>query len=219
MNNPNSTPPSNPHSNQTLMVHIDNVPYPAPKSKMTGLELRQLAKPPIGADRDLFQVIPGPADDRKIGNDDFVVIQAGIHFYSAPGTINPGQTSLRLPEGDERYLAEKGFAYELKQDERRMVYLVLKNVPVSSARYDHSSIDLMLQIPNGYPSGGLDMYWVYPTLKLKNGNYPEAASTFEQYLGITWQRFSRHLATPWKAGQDNLASFLALALGELQGKR
>lgn len=41
-------------------IIIDDKHYRAPKETMTGAELRRLAQPPIGADRDLFQVVPGP---------------------------------------------------------------------------------------------------------------------------------------------------------------
>jgi hypothetical protein len=57
---------------------------------MTGIELRALHNPPIGADRDLWKVVPGPGDDLRIGDNDKVDLHPGMHFYSAPTTINPG---------------------------------------------------------------------------------------------------------------------------------
>jgi hypothetical protein len=71
-------------------IEIDHKPYKAPKTPMAGLELRNLAQPPIGADRDLFRVIPGAADDVKLQDGDAVNLKPGMHFYSAPKTINPG---------------------------------------------------------------------------------------------------------------------------------
>lgn len=73
-----------------LPIHIDHKPCRAPRTPMTGAELRALADPPIGADRDLFRVVPGPEDDVKVGDAESVDLKSGMHFYSAPTTINPG---------------------------------------------------------------------------------------------------------------------------------
>ena len=76
--------------NHFIPIQIDHKPYKASKTPMTGSELRQLAQPPVGADRDLFRVVPGPGDDVKVGDSDSVDLSNGMHFYSAPKTINPG---------------------------------------------------------------------------------------------------------------------------------
>jgi len=73
-----------------IPIQIDHAPYKAPRTPMTGAEIRALAEPPIGVDRDLFRVVPGPADDVKVGDQDPVNLEPGMHFYSAPKTINPG---------------------------------------------------------------------------------------------------------------------------------
>ena len=77
-------------NNHHIPIQIDHKPYKAPKTPMTGTELRTLADPDIGADLDLFRVVPGPADDVKINDGDSVDLKEGMHFYSAPKTINPG---------------------------------------------------------------------------------------------------------------------------------
>jgi hypothetical protein len=75
---------------QGIPINIDHKPLKAPKTPMTGPELRALAVPPIGPDRDLFRVVPGPADDIKIADSEEVDLAPGMHFYSAPTSINPG---------------------------------------------------------------------------------------------------------------------------------
>jgi hypothetical protein len=57
--------------------------------QMTGLQLRHVPTPPIGPDRDLFEVVPG-GSDRKIGDNDVVEIRNGLRFFTAPAQINPG---------------------------------------------------------------------------------------------------------------------------------
>ena len=75
---------------RSIVVHIDRHRFEAPKNPMTGAELRQLPRPPIGPERDLWQIVPGPADDIKIVDDQLVKLHDGLHFYTAPTTINPG---------------------------------------------------------------------------------------------------------------------------------
>ena len=125
---------------------------------------------------------------------------------------------MRLPEGDENYLNNKGHAWELVPDGSGAC-LVFKDYVVSTERYDRSKTDLMIRIPAGYNNAGLDMFYVDPPLKLKNTNtYPKAAEVFETHAGRTWQRFSRHLPAAWRAGVDGLPMFLALVQRELQAK-
>jgi Multiubiquitin len=70
-------------------IKIDRTEYKVHEHKLTGLQLRQLPHPPIGPDRDLFEVVPGGAD-RKIANDETVIMRDGLRFFTAPAQINPG---------------------------------------------------------------------------------------------------------------------------------
>ena len=70
-------------------IQIDRVHYKVAAARMTGAELRQVPDPDIGAERDLFEVVPG-ANDRKIADADVVEIHEGKRFFTAPGQINPG---------------------------------------------------------------------------------------------------------------------------------
>jgi len=73
-----------------IPITIDTKPYKAPKTPMTAEELRELANPDIGTDRDLWRTVPGPADDVLVNDRTSVNLEPGMHFYSAPRTINPG---------------------------------------------------------------------------------------------------------------------------------
>ena len=75
---------------QNVNIIIDKQHVAAPKPLMTGSEIRGLHKPPIGPDRDLFLKVPGPGDDKKIGDSDQVELKDGMHFFSVPSKINPG---------------------------------------------------------------------------------------------------------------------------------
>ncbi|QNN21750.1 hypothetical protein HED60_05515 [Planctomycetales bacterium ZRK34] len=83
---------SNEHAkngNDFTPIIIDNKPYKAPKSPMTGSELRALAVPPIASDYELWLEMPGDDDD-KIADNQAVELKPGMHFYSVLGQINPG---------------------------------------------------------------------------------------------------------------------------------
>lgn len=71
-------------------IKIDKETFHVDEASMTGQALRNLPTPPIGADRDLFLVVPGPADDILVENNQSIDLKGGMHFFTAPSTINPG---------------------------------------------------------------------------------------------------------------------------------
>lgn len=75
-----------------FQIQIDRVHYTVTKEEMFGAELRQVPPIPIGADRDLFEVVPG-GPDKKIADADVVEIRNGMRFFTAPSNINPGHFS------------------------------------------------------------------------------------------------------------------------------
>ena len=85
-------PSSTAQKPERIQIQIDRVHYEVDVTEMTGEQLRQLPQPPIGPDRDLFEVVPGHSD-RKIENDEEVELRNGTRFFTAPAHINPGQTA------------------------------------------------------------------------------------------------------------------------------
>jgi hypothetical protein len=77
------------HHPGKFQIQIDRVHFTVEKAEMTGSELRQLPSPVIGADRDLFEVVPG-GTDLKINDDTVVKMRNGMRFFTAPAQINPG---------------------------------------------------------------------------------------------------------------------------------
>ena len=70
-------------------IRIDRTEFTVDRSELTGAGLRQLPSPPIGPDRDLFEVVPG-GSDKKIADTDPVTMRDGLRFFTAPAQINPG---------------------------------------------------------------------------------------------------------------------------------
>lgn len=89
-NSPASGPSHGGGHEPHFQIQIDRVHYTVTQATMTGTELRHLPTPPIGPDRDLFEVVPGHPD-RKIEDTDVVQIRNGQRFFTAPALINPGR--------------------------------------------------------------------------------------------------------------------------------
>ena len=70
-------------------IRIDRNEFDVHSETLTGAELRALPTPPIGPDRDLFEVVPG-GSDRKIEPTEVVEMRHGLRFFTAPAQINPG---------------------------------------------------------------------------------------------------------------------------------
>ncbi len=81
--------PDKPDDDKVFDIQIDRVTYQVMDIRMTGADLRNVPEPPIPPDRDLFEIIPGHPD-RKVENDDRILISDGLRFFTAPNTINPG---------------------------------------------------------------------------------------------------------------------------------
>ena len=73
-----------------ITIHIDRAEFKVMAESMTGADLRNLPTPAIGQDRDLFLQIPGPGDDRLIGDSEVVNLKDGMHFFTTPRVITPG---------------------------------------------------------------------------------------------------------------------------------
>jgi hypothetical protein len=94
VNVPNETPDKPEHGGgdrpNQFNIQIDREHYKVEQAQMTGAELRLVPPSAIPDARDLFEVVPGHPD-RKIENHQSVEIRNGLRFFTAPGTINPGQ--------------------------------------------------------------------------------------------------------------------------------
>lgn len=121
---------------------------------------------------------------------------------------------MTLPASDLSYLADRGITHEIAV-ESGMTCIVLPKWVLPTG-YNHDSADLLLRFQAGYPDVPPDMWWFNPALRLADGRMIPATEAIEQYLGRSWQRWSRHFQPgQWKSGIDGLESFLALIRFEL----
>ena len=78
---------------RTIAIHLDHREYKVPTDELTGEQIRSLPSPPVSADRDLWLEVPGGSDE-LIPSDRVVELRDGMHFFTAPARINPGQYAL-----------------------------------------------------------------------------------------------------------------------------
>lgn len=122
---------------------------------------------------------------------------------------------MSLPQLDIDYLARRGFEYSVAS-EANMTCVVIKGYRLPTG-YDRVQSDLLLRLSPGYPDVAPDMWWFDPPAKLSNGGGVQATDSIEQYLGRSWQRWSRHFQPgQWQSGIDSLESFFALIRNELE---
>lgn len=73
-----------------VKIHIDRELFEVDEPELTGAALRALPSPPVGAERDLYEIRPGQ-DDSLVEDHVSVRLRPGQRFFTAPGRINPGQ--------------------------------------------------------------------------------------------------------------------------------
>lgn len=118
-----------------------------------------------------------------------------------------------LVEDDVDFLASTSWRYDLAQD-GQFVFLVIYEYPLPTG-YAPAHADLLLRLPQGFPDAAPDMFWFCPVVTYSNGAQPPATGDRLSYAGRTWQRWSRHLATAWRPGIDNLQTYLRLIRTDL----
>ena len=122
---------------------------------------------------------------------------------------------MTLPAVDVTYLGERGITHQVVL-EANMLCVLLPGFALPPG-YDRMQSDLLLRLHPGYPDVPPDMWWFDPPIQPADGRPIQATDSREQYLGRSWQRWSRHLNQGhWRSGIDSLETFLALIRRELE---
>jgi hypothetical protein len=119
-----------------------------------------------------------------------------------------------LTEDDRNFLDSMGWRYETKPD-GELVCLTIFDYPLPDG-YAVPQADLLLRLPRGFPDAAPDMFWFFPEVLYPGGAAPPATGERLQFDGRVWQRWSRHLATAWRPGIDNLQTYLRLIRNDLR---
>ena len=202
----------------TFHIKINRRPFETHESKLTGLQILNLAG--YGDEYELFELHgegdPSGGQPRPL--DAVIEIHEGQHFRAIPKDANFGFQSSGAPDldTDVARLAEE-YDVELLQD-GMLVGVVLRGVPLP-AGYNKDSCDLMVQTTIQYPASAMDMLWVDEDLLLTGGAVPQSGESMEGHFGRTWRRFSWHRNSPWVPGRDDLGGHIEFCLARLQQAR
>lgn len=119
-----------------------------------------------------------------------------------------------LPPIDQSHLDDRAPDSVVTQD-GGMICVVIPDFALP-AGFTQQSADLLLRLSPGYPDVPPDMWWFNPPVQRVDGRPIVATESQENYLGRTWQRWSRHLnPSQWRAGIDSVESYLSLVSKEL----
>jgi hypothetical protein len=80
--------PENGHEHEITIV-IDHKKYETKAGELNGTQIRELAKPPIGSDYNLFLEVPG-GEDKLIADSEKVKLKDEMTFFSIQKHITPG---------------------------------------------------------------------------------------------------------------------------------
>jgi hypothetical protein len=133
-----------------------------------------------------------------------------------PAEINNGEaagglrTDFALLEKDAAYLETLGAQWETLVDAKRR-WLVIRGYKLPSG-YNHSSVDVAIDIPATYPDAAIDMFYCNPPLALTSGGVIAQTSSTVLIGGVSYQQWSRHLngATRWNPLTDSVITQMAV---------
>lgn len=119
-----------------------------------------------------------------------------------------------VPEIDREFLSSKGLKFRAVRAGEE-VHVIIDDFPFPDA-YTPRTASLLIKLPAGYPSANLDMFWTNPVIRLVSGDMPQNCTDLQMINEVQWQQWSRHFATAWRQGVDNLQTFVATIRRELQ---
>jgi hypothetical protein len=120
-----------------------------------------------------------------------------------------------LPKLDADYLSESAPEHDVRS-EGGMLCVIVRDFRLPGG-LSSAKADLLLRLAPGYPDVPPDMWWFDPSVKRLDGRVIPATEVFEQHLGRTWQRWSRHLnGGQWRPGRDSLESYITLIRQQLE---
>ncbi|GEP56720.1 E2/UBC family protein [Reyranella soli] len=110
---------------------------------------------------------------------------------------------------DHLFLQNYGLPWEAVQD--GSPWVLMHEFPTHPG-YNHKVVTTAVRLETGYPLTQLDMVYFYPALVRIDGKPIGATSANQIIAGRSYQRWSRHRTTqnPWKPGEDDLGSHVAL---------
>lgn len=193
-------------SDRSFNFTIENRQMSWGKNLISGKALRNLAG--VDARYSIYLEVRG-GHDRLIEDHDLVDLAGkGIErFITVISETTEGLEA--LPSADRRFLEAHGLTYEIVND-ASVGAVVIKDFPLPPGKFDHDKVDLMIQLPAGYPDASVDMFYTLPWIRLKATNsYAACADVPQTFASASWQRWSRH--ADWRPGIDGIRTMVTRA--------
>lgn len=172
-----------------IKIHINDVLYEAHKEVMTGAELKQLAG--IPAANKLYKVIPGEAHpDEPIGDNQEVQLKNGDHFYDIPPGVVGQTTPLKSVEEMINKVKEYYKEVTVTFDPSGQIFIQVHGISLPHG-WNKQKTDILVCLPQGFPTSKPNGFEADIDLKLGNGNPPQGGSPINvngnQWLHFCWQ--------------------------------
>ncbi|MBF0570813.1 MAG: hypothetical protein HQL12_02965 [Candidatus Omnitrophica bacterium] len=81
--------------------------------------------------------------------------------------------------------------------ENGQLYMLVNGVPTLNKDWTIATVDILVSVPNTYPVGGLDAFYVDSALMLHNGQKHSRVQPAPNILGKSWGVVSWHYNKPW----------------------
>ncbi len=167
-------------------------------------------------DRPATIIFKTQGGDREVGLEDMLDLsQPGIErLWVRPRQVNNGdglsqrRRDFGLLPRDLAFLERMGHVWDAVDDGRR--WLILRDFPLP-AHFQVRTCHLAIEMPTGYPSSQLDMFYCDPPLVLPAGHRPANADVRQVIEGREYQRWSRHPEDGvWNPATDGLDTHFGL---------
>ncbi len=202
-----------PKGQKFYKIKIDGEKYKIKAEKMKGAEILSLAGKTYN-EWSLNQKFCG-GQRAPIKAEDFVdLTQKGIErFETVRRQAQQGTeiASFPLPNEDAEYLKVNFPKW------KRLIEGPKRGLVISDYRlpkgYMPKESDLMIMIPDNYPTANIDMFYFSPDVKREDGTAIGSLNN-EAHFGRNWQRWSRHY--DWRVGIDNIVTHISYVYNQLK---
>lgn len=208
--------PDDPCLRNPICITVNGKEEQLTHPKISISDLRALAG--SGASDGVFAEMANSADE-PLGNIQRLIIQDKDAFITVPcGNVGDTSSSAVIKSLEDDLLdLQCQYPNSLLHQDGSNLGLIIHDVPLPE-HWSESKVDVLFQIVGNYPFTGLDMFYVSPELRLRDGKVPQATQGKLNFTGRIWQRFSWHYTSPnvWRPGVSNLVSHLRFSLARLQ---
>lgn len=208
----NSQLPTNPCLRTPVNVDINGTSFCINSAKITGIDLKDLS-PSIPKQESVFLDIQGMPDE-LLKDDQVLILRSGLSFLTVPcGNVGEGLQNLVLSEHFSQLKSQYPSATITKEAGQYLITIPRFKLP---NHWSENECEILIVVPNAYPSAPLDMFYVLPHILRKGGGIPSRSEARQNFLGKSWQRFSWHYdSRPWDPNKDSISSHIRFCLQRL----